>query len=291
MDQSTWRIDAGGFPGCPTGTVISLVQEGSSVRILREGLGQVGALEASTTRQTSTADGSSITLINESEGWEAVLSRVAEPATGASFAFCVKCGAQLPQHAQFCATCGTRVSGDASGVGSSAAAASLTQPFNDSLAGQPAVALAQPAGLRRIWLVLGAVIFVAIVAAAGVVALAGSGSLTPHHTIAGTFDVLATDQTFPSLQMVGSACEGTGGYADISPGAQVTLKDGDGKVLGTTQLQMGSGSTSSCTFKFSIDSVPEVPFYSLEVSHRGAITDSLAQMQAHNWAFGLTLGK
>jgi hypothetical protein len=162
-----------------------------------------------------------------------------------------------------------------------------------SAGGQPAAPYIASAsgGLRRIWIVLGIVIFAAIVAAAAVVALAGSGTLTPHHTIAGDFDLIATDQTFPSIEMVGGGCNGTGGYSDIAPGAPVTLKDGDGKVLGSTVLGEGSGSVTNCDFKFSIPTVPEVPFYSIEVGRRGAITNSLAVMQASNWAFGLTLGK
>lgn len=74
MAESFWRIDEGGLPGCPVGTVIAIVQEGVSVRVMREG-GQIGTLHASTTQQTSTPDGSSITLVNETEGWRAVLSR------------------------------------------------------------------------------------------------------------------------------------------------------------------------------------------------------------------------
>ena len=289
MDQSFWRIDEGALPGCPIGAVIALVQEGTTARVLRDGT-QVLVLSASTTKQTSTLDGSSITLVNQTEGWRAVLSRTISSPPGPT-AFCIGCGASLPPNAQFCATCGTRVGGDSAppmettSLGSPAAG-----PASPAAGGQPVV-VTQQASPRRALLALGAVIFVAVVAAAGFIALAGSGSLTPQHTISGSFDVLATDQTFPSIQMVGSGCQGTGGYADIVPGAQVTLKDGDGKTLGSTQLSSGTGTTSSCTFTFSIDNVPEVPFYSLEVSHRGAITESLAQMQADAWAFGLTLGK
>lgn len=77
VEQSFWRIEEGGLPGCPVGTAVSLVQEGSWARVLREGIGQVGTLQASTTEQTSTPDGSSITLVNQTEGWRAILSRQA----------------------------------------------------------------------------------------------------------------------------------------------------------------------------------------------------------------------
>jgi hypothetical protein len=96
MDQSIWRIDEGGLPGCPVGTVIAIVQEGDSVRVIREGVGQIGTLYASTTQQTSTLDGSSITLVNQTEGWRAVLSRTTASAAPAPLAFCTQCGAALP---------------------------------------------------------------------------------------------------------------------------------------------------------------------------------------------------
>jgi len=145
--------------------------------------------------------------------------------------------------------------------------------------------------LRRVWVTLGLVIFVAVIAAAGFVALAASGTLTPHHTINGAFVLLDTDPTYSSIKTVGSGCEGTGGYSDLSPGAQVTLRDGDGKTLGSTALSEGSGSSTSCTFTFSIPNIPEVPFYAVEISHRGQVTNSLADMRANGWTFSLSIGK
>jgi predicted nucleic acid-binding Zn ribbon protein len=50
--------------------------------------------------------------VNETEGWRAVMSRTTGSAAVAPLAFCIQCGAALPPGAQFCATCGTRVSGD-----------------------------------------------------------------------------------------------------------------------------------------------------------------------------------
>jgi hypothetical protein len=73
VEQSFWRIDEGGMPGCPVGTVISLVAEGSSAAVMRDGV-QIGTLSAATTQQTGTS-GNSITLTNQTEGWRAVLSR------------------------------------------------------------------------------------------------------------------------------------------------------------------------------------------------------------------------
>ena len=212
--------------------------------------------------------------------------------------FCPQCGNARVGQFRFCRTC--QFDFDTLGA-APAAVAPIGPPSNPpglevgpaAAAPAPAIAavgIAPQRDLRRIWLALGIVIFVAVIAAAAVVALASSGSLTPHHTISGTFELLDTDQTFPSITVVGASCHGTGGYADIDAGAEVTLKDGDGKILGSTELSDGTGSVTSCTFTFSIADVPEVGFYSVEISHRGAITNSLAQMQANGWMFGLTLG-
>jgi hypothetical protein len=118
---------------------------------------------------------------------------------------------------------------------------------------------------RRGWILLGAVIFAAIVAAAGFVSLNNSGALSPHHDIAGTFDLTTTDSA-------PSSCEGSGGYADIKPGVNVTIRDGEGKLLGTTSLEGGTGSGTTCSFTFTFRSIGEVPFYTVEVGRRGALS-------------------
>jgi len=77
MQQAYWRIVEGGLPGCPIGTVISFVNEGDTARVIREGVGQIGTLYKTTTEQTGSADGTTITLVNATEGWRAVLTRTA----------------------------------------------------------------------------------------------------------------------------------------------------------------------------------------------------------------------
>ncbi len=72
-----WRVDEGWMPLCPVGSIVWFVNEGESARLFCQGSGQVGTLFRNTTSQTASSDGSSITLINRSEGWQAKLSRVA----------------------------------------------------------------------------------------------------------------------------------------------------------------------------------------------------------------------
>jgi hypothetical protein len=78
--------------------------------------------------------------------------------------------------------------------------------------------------------------------------------------------------------------------ATFSQGAGVTLKDGDGKVLATSFLGSGSGTQNSCTFTFNLLNIPEVPFYTVEVSHRGQLSYSLSDLKAQGWILSLSLG-
>ena len=199
--------------------------------------------------------------------------------------FCPNCGTPRTGE-RFCAKCGNDFWRSASDVG---AAASPAAPLaGDTASVQPSV-VAAPGGSRRTWLILGAVIFVAVVAAGGFLALANSGAFVPHHTISGTFTLLDTS-TDPSITRSGSGCEGSGGYSDVRPGAGITLKDGDGKVLATSSLGVGSGTSTSCDFTFSLTNVPEVPFYTIEISHRGALSYSLTDMKTQMWDLALSLG-
>ncbi len=143
-------------------------------------------------------------------------------------------------------------------------------------------------GSRRGWIILGSVIFAAILAAAGFIGLTESGALTPHHTITGDFQLNSSD--FSGITVIGTSCQGKSGYGDIVPGAGVTIKDGDGKLLAATSLGSGTGNVMTCDFKFSLTNVPEVAFYTITISRRGDLSYSLAQMQSNSWTLSLTLG-
>jgi hypothetical protein len=70
-------------------------------------------------------------------------------------------------------------------------------------------------------------------------------------------------------------CHGAGGYDDIAAGTQVTIKDQAGAIIATGALDGGtwfSGTKESCGFHFVVSKVPDATFYSIEVSHRGALT-------------------
>lgn len=94
-------------------------------------------------------------------------------------------------------------------------------------------------------------------------------------------------------------CTGTGGYRDIGPTSQVTVKNQDGTILAVSQL--GPGETvearrtqytvySHCLFEFQVGPVPRKPFYQIEVSRRGAVTYSQDDLERKGWKLELSLG-
>lgn len=109
-------------------------------------------------------------------------------------------------------------------------------------------------------------------------------------TITGTIELNSSDVEAPGD---GSCDSGTGGYEDIDDGAQVTLTNEMGTILGTTQLGAGTAgdAPSVCDFSFTFGQVAaKAKFYSVQVSHRGQITDSAAELKGTGWVFSLTLG-
>ena len=86
------------------------------------------------------------------------------------------------------------------------------------------------------------------------------------------------------------ACAGSGGYSDIAAGTQVTVKNGDGTIIATGELEAGDGGGATCTFPFTVESVPDSEFYSIEVGHRGALNYSKAELADADWNVDLSLG-
>lgn len=92
------------------------------------------------------------------------------------------------------------------------------------------------------------------------------------------------------------SCEGRDGYDDIRAGAQVTVKDENGTVIATGRLEGGqqvevpSATLYICEFGFQVDVPADKSFYAIEVSHRGEITYSRAEMEESAWTVDLELG-
>jgi hypothetical protein len=82
---------------------------------------------------------------------------------------------------------------------------------------------------------------------------------------------------------------GWGGFADI-PGASVTVKDGTGTIIGVSKLELPiEDGYSYCLFPFSV-TVSDSEFYSIEVSNRGEVTYSRAELESQGWSLKFKLG-
>lgn len=145
---------------------------------------------------------------------------------------------------------------------------------------------------RRTWrLVVTGCLATALLAGCGGAAATPSPSPSPEtHTISGELVL-----TSASILPLSTGCKGIGGYSDMDRGAPVTVKDEAGTIVATGTLGHGLPDNSNalskvCRFPFFVTGVPVAAFYSVEVSRRGALTYSLAEMTARGWAVTFTLG-
>jgi hypothetical protein len=145
--------------------------------------------------------------------------------------------------------------------------------------------------MKRILLVALAIV------ALGLLACGGSSAPKQVHTLHGSISLkLGSPQIVWNM---GQPCSGTGGYSDMSGGAEVEVRNGDGIIIATGHLNQGIGTDPSstdlktattCIFSFDIDGVPDTDFYSVEVNHRGGTPFPKSEMESNAWTVALTLG-
>ncbi len=114
----------------------------------------------------------------------------------------------------------------------------------------------------------------------------GGGS----HTLHGTLTLTSSS----GISRSGGNCSGTGGYDDLTAGAAVTVKNESGTVIATGSLERGASDatypTVVCHFSFTISNLPDAKFYSVEVTHRGALTYSQDQLNSNGWKVEASIG-
>lgn len=155
--------------------------------------------------------------------------------------------------------------------------------------------------MRGKWIVL--VVPVALVVACGSSSASSSSSNgspatvtaspTPKNDVLGGTLELTADSD--GVTVDAGTCAGTGGYSDIDSGTSVVLTNEDGTVIDTTSLLPGTpknpgDANVTCDFTFTFGPIPKAKFYSVEVSHRGKITESAAELKANDYIFDVTLG-
>ena len=102
-------------------------------------------------------------------------------------------------------------------------------------------------------------------------------ALTPHTFTVNGAMVLVDDSAGYTQ---GEACSGLGGYDDIDKGTDVVVKDAAGKTVALGSLKAGKGLDGECAFLFTVNDVPDgLKFYGVEISHRGTVQYTQAQMK------------
>jgi hypothetical protein len=86
------------------------------------------------------------------------------------------------------------------------------------------------------------------------------------------------------------------GYADIHAGTPVVVRDKSGAVVGSATLGDGTlhqqplrGRDDDCRFRFSL-TLPDRAEYRIEVSTRGVVAFSQADLERAHWTANLTIG-
>jgi hypothetical protein len=99
--------------------------------------------------------------------------------------------------------------------------------------------------------------------------------------------------------IISSGCVGVGDFADMVPGAQVTVTDEYGKVIASGSLGGGydeqyrveDGDRSThCTFGFSVREVPDAKSYVITVAHRPAVRYTVENLTDHGWQTAFDFG-
>jgi len=122
-----------------------------------------------------------------------------------------------------------------------------------------------PAPKRPVWPLL-------VLAAAVLIVAGGVGGyflLRPKPAIAVTGMLELSTST---SQTLAGHCAGSGAYADITPGAQVTITDGTGATIALGALGTGDVTKNlTCGFPFALSVPAGKGFYGIEVAHRGRL--------------------
>ena len=120
-----------------------------------------------------------------------------------------------------------------------------------------------------------------------IVSLAG-GNASSAEKAFGTSGTLTLADSSLSFLAEGEGCTGLDGYSDIQRGAQVNVTDADGTLVATGELEGGKKAALGCEFPFAIEGIPQgSKFYTVEVSHRGGLTQTEDELRSGGLAFTL----
>jgi hypothetical protein len=84
-------------------------------------------------------------------------------------------------------------------------------------------------------------------------------------------------------------CVALGGFDDIATGAQITVRDESGTIIGVGELEpIYLVDQDRCVFTFTVD-VPSATFYTVEMGRRGSISYSRDELDEANWQLYLSI--
>jgi hypothetical protein len=200
--------------------------------------------------------------------------------------FCTHCGAQVAGATPFCTHCGEPV-------------ATQVRTHSFATASSPAIPLHAAGGTMRPasreistitdikWGYRNIGIAAATVVLLVVAALMMFGAGSEEHTVTGDMSLTAANSGLTA----GESCQGTNGFSDVIPGAQVSIEDGSGTTLATSTYGPGVFDGTSCVFNFTFSNVTKSAFYRvLSGTNWGVVQFSYQEMVDSNWSVHLTLG-
>lgn len=150
-----------------------------------------------------------------------------------------------------------------------------------------------------------AVAILALITAAVIASVVGSRNQRPDSSTRAVAEV-ATTTTSTTMQLHNirgtieldlwrtlpdGSCQGDGGFDDIHAGANVTIEDENGRLVGAGAVSTGRiVNGGSCQLEFStVGFVEEALFYTVYVGDRGGPTWSRRTLQFQSWEVALTL--
>lgn len=114
--------------------------------------------------------------------------------------------------------------------------------------------------------------------------------------ITGTFTLTDSEGFFGTW----NSCIGEGGFSDFGPGMNVTVRDGDGSVIGSwstrsltnadDEAETARSLDTWCIVAFEVELTDEADFYLINVGRRGEISFTRDELAAQNWRVELSLG-
>lgn len=137
-------------------------------------------------------------------------------------------------------------------------------------------------------LAVGVVLGAAVMGGCWLAVSLADGDASPAGETFGTRGTLTLADSSFSLLAEGEDCTGLDGYSDIQRGAQVNVTGADGTLVATSELEGGKKTALGCEFPFAIEGIPQgSKFYTVEVSHRGGLTQTEDELRSGGLAFTL----